>query len=780
MPRRRNSTTRVDRGLVFVLFAQLGACGAPQAPEATAPAATAPTTPIAAPAYVGAAACTECHAEAAKAWRGSHHDLAMQKADAQAVLGDFNDATLAHKGIASRFFRRDGKFIVTTDGADGKPADFEIAYTFGVWPLQQYLVAFPGGRYQALNLAWDSRGKAEGGQRWFDLQAGQKLGPNDALHWTGRYQNWALQCAECHSTRLEKHYDAGSDSYKTTFAEINVACEACHGPGSRHVESARRKDKGKDGDDGLVVKLESRWNEAWRLPDADAMFATRDRRAPAQVMNVCAACHASRSTLAEGGASGDPLEQTHRPALLTPPLYYPDGQQRDEVYVWASFAQTKMAAAGVTCMDCHDAHSLKLRAEGNALCLRCHNPALFERPEHHHHKAGSVGAQCVECHMPERNYMVIDARRDHAIRVPRPDLSDALGTPDACTRCHKERKPAWAAAAMDRWYGGSKWRERTEYGSTLHSAATAGSTAVLKLLPLARNDQAPAIVRATALALAAPAMRPSLLANVALLLSDPDPSMRIAALGAFESAPPELRARTAALLGDPIRGVRLEAARILADLPDEALPADAREARARALDESFEALRLNADWPGSSLNLGNLQLKLQRPDEARTSFERALALDPLLPEAYVNLADLHRQQGNEAESERVLRQGLALLPDGADLHHALGLLLVRRGEHAAAQAELAAAAKLAPDNARYAYVHAIALDADGAHGPAIRALLAADARHPYDIDILGALVSMQRDSGQNPAALASARKLAEALPEDAGVRKLLEELERAR
>ena len=401
----------------------------------------------------------------------------MQEADEATVLGDFNNVKFKHFAVESTFFKRDGKFMVRTDGPDGKPADYAISRTFGVWPLQQYMVAFPGGRYQMLPIAWDARTQAEGGQRWFHLSPGEKMEHKDPLHWTGRYQNWNLQCAACHSTNLVKGYDAASDSYKTTFSEINVSCEACHGPASRHMAwAAKAKAPYAPGSDKGLVSLKSRWQDAWKFRSATAPHAQRDKPADAAVMNSCAACHARRSTLVEHGAPGGPLEDTHRLAMLTSPTFHADGQQLDEVFVWNSWLQTKMHQRGVTCMDCHDAHTAKLRVEGNAVCARCHNAAVFDTEKHSFHKPGSKGAQCVECHMPEKNYMVVDARRDHAIRVPRPDLSKTLGTPNACNQCHTDRKPDWAATAMDQWYG-SNWRARPQYGTTFQAGATQGAAA---------------------------------------------------------------------------------------------------------------------------------------------------------------------------------------------------------------------------------------------------------------------------------------------------------------
>jgi hypothetical protein len=272
--------------------------------------------------FVGRQACASCHAEQDRLWRGSDHDLAMQVADEQSMLGDFGDPTFTHRGITTRFFRRDGKFFARTEGPDGRLQDFPIAYAFGVRPLQQYLIALPGGRYQALGIAWDTRPRAGGGQRWFALDPGERL-------------------------------------------------------------------------------------------------------------------------------------------------YHADGQILGEVYEYGSFLQSKMYRAGVTCSDCHDPHSLRVAQPTSGACARCHAPAKFDTSAHHHHRAGTPGASCIECHMPTRTYMVVDPRRDHSLRVPRPDLSVKLGTPDSCTGCHRDRTPRWAAEALARWYGPGP--RPAHYGEAIHA-----------------------------------------------------------------------------------------------------------------------------------------------------------------------------------------------------------------------------------------------------------------------------------------------------------------------
>ncbi|EXI79749.1 MAG: cellulose synthase subunit BcsC [Candidatus Accumulibacter appositus] len=742
-------------------------------------AAPARSSAPAAATYVGASSCQSCHESEFKAWSGSHHQLAMQEATAATVLGDFADSRFTQQGVESTFFKSvDGKFMVRTDGPDGKLTDYPISYTFGVYPLQQYLIAFPGGRYQVLPIAWDARAKSEGGQRWFHLYPDQKVDHRDPLHWTGIYQNWALQCAECHSTNLRKGYNAASNSYQTTFSEINVACESCHGPASAHLEWAgKSKPPYTAEDDKGLPSLKSGWQEAWRFPGDSAKFAVRDQLADPAGMNSCGACHSRRGTLSEARKPGAPLEDSHRLAMLTAPNYHPDGQQREEVYVWGSFLQSKMHQNGVTCMDCHEPHSQQLRAEGNALCTRCHQASEFDVPKHHRHKAAGKGAECVTCHMPTQNYMVIHARPDHSLRIPRPDLSIALGSPNACTQCHGDKDAKWAAVAMDKWYG-KAWRERPHYGTTLHAGETQGVRALPSLLELAGSPTAPAIVRATAATLAQPYVNPDTLPATRALLQDADPSVRIAALGMLAPVDPLNRVLSASpLLSDPVLGVRIEAARLLADVPDGQIPSARRAARDAALQEYVASLEQEADWPSANVNLGNLRLRQGRVDEAVAAFQRAIMLDRQFVGAYVNLADAWRQQGRDPVAEKVLREGLAELPRNADLHHALGLLLTRKGESVMALQEFAEAARLAPDNARYVYVQAIAVHSAGQRSEALALLRSANQRHPNDLEILSALISMSREAGDQKAALRYAKKAAEILPNDPNVKRLVSELE---
>jgi predicted CXXCH cytochrome family protein len=706
----------------------------------------------AAPGYVGTAACATCHPDEAKRWQGSHHELAMQLPTPRTVLGNFAGATFSKDGVTSTFFRRDGQYVVRTDGPDGALHDYRVAYTFGVDPLQQYLLELPNGRLQALGIAWDTRPKAAGGQRWFDLYPKEHIDHRDVLHWTGPMQNWNFMCAECHSTGLRKNYRAEGERFETTWSDLDVGCEACHGPGAQHVAWVAAYKEGHAAADprrGFAVALAD--TGAWELA-AGASIAHRSGPPSTRAeVAACARCHSRHAQIADDdGPTG--LDQTRRVALLEQPLYHADGQILDEVYEYGSFVQSRMFAVGVTCSNCHDPHSLRLRAQGNALCAQCHVPAVFDTPQHHYHPAGSAGARCVSCHMAERTYMVIDGRRDHSFRVPRPDLSLSLGTPNACTDCHADKSARWAADAVAGWYGPQR-RQGWHYGDALAAGRSEQPDAERQLLRVTGDPAAPAIARATAVALLEPLLSPRSLPALQAAARDPDPLVRRAAAESAAALDPDARlALVAPLLDDPVRTVRLAAFSTLLEVPTDGMNAAQRAALDRVAAEYRAAQRFNADRAEGQTNLGTLEARTGNLDAARAAFDTAIRLQPSFLPAYVNLAEVQRRQGHEADAEATLRRALAVDPSAAAVHHALGLSLVRQGRTADAIAALRRAAELAPDEPRYAYVLAIALHDSGDPAAAIAVLAAAHQRRPARAHLLAALVQFNAEIGDRDAA----------------------------
>ncbi len=725
--------------------------------------------------YVGQAACVNCHQQQAHLHAGSQHQQAMQAATEATVLADFNDATLEHHGVASRMFRDGDAFMVRTEGPDGELADFEVKYVFGVTPLQQYMVEFPSStatmaegeipRVQVLRLCWDTLRKT-----WFYLpppDVADKLAPDDDLHWTGVAQRWNNMCADCHSTDYRKNFVPPQPnafppppppndipgSYHSTFVEMHVSCEACHGPGSVHVD------------------LASRWFPGWNRQRG---YGLANLKASAEnEIQACAPCHSRRSMVQGGFHAGDNFYDFYSNQLLTEPIYYADGQVLDEDYVHGSFIQSKMYHRGIRCSDCHDPHTAQLKREGNDVCTSCHQhpQAKYDTVAHHRHLPGSVGAQCVNCHMPSTTYMEVDARRDHSLRIPRPDLSLQLDTPNACTSCHvkldniaEEKRPglklyqdwlaaaregdeqvkaelkradAWCDAACDEWYGPTRRRDE-HFGLALAAGQRGDATAREQLTALLsrRGAEAPAIARATALQILSRIDPHQAAIEASRAVDDEHPLVRSTAAQTLLGHPQATLAvsQLEQALTDPVRIVRTEAARSLLEFPHELVSSSAGAAWRAALDELVEGIELHNDRAGAHVELGLIATRQGRRQQAIMHYETGIAVEPLATGSRSNLASLLQEnlQASQAagapssmsttalEEEitrlrkaelPLLARDAGLLPDAAALQYRYGLALYLDGQREAALPILIRAAELEPSDAQYSQATALLAEA---------------------------------------------------------------------
>lgn len=618
--------------------------------------------------FAGSASCAGCHEAEATAWAGSDHAWALKTPSPESVLGDFNDTAITNGNVTTRFTTRDGKYLVETEGADGNPQSFEVRYTVGHRPLQQYIVETAKGRLQVLDLAWDVAQKT-----WFHLYPDQQAPPGDGLHWTGSYKNWQARCATCHQTGFDKGYDLPSRTYRSHWAELTVGCEACHGPGAAHNAWAATK----TGDDPYKA-----------LPLGPGHQA--------QELDVCGPCHSRREAFSQlQPHAGAPFPDNYALALLTPDLYFPDGQQKDEVFVLGSFLQSRMKARGVTCSNCHEPHGGGLVAEGNAVCTQCHNPAGnaqfpslgkadYDTPEHHHHKAGRGAAQCVSCHMPERSYMLIDPRRDHFFRRPDPLQSKAAGAPDVCTTCHADRTAEWAAAQIASWKpaGDTGWQDRSAF-----IAFTAGDRSEKTIADLTRfvlDTARPAVVRATGVA-ALGGENALSATDAGQLLTDDDPLVRAAATGALRQVALQDRiALLTPLLTDAARSVRQRAAVEIAGAGVAMLPAGDDASYRSGLQDFMDARMANADTPESQVAIGGLALSRRQWDMAQLAFTTAVEMDPQMASAWLVLAQLAEARGNVKGAEDALASALEASPHNVDV-------MLARGDMAARQQKFDAA-----------------------------------------------------------------------------------------
>lgn len=732
-------------------------------------------------AFLGSETCRDCHKQEHEAWLGSHHQLAMQKPTANTVLGDFNNASFSQNGVTTTFKKQGERFIVNTDGEDGKLQDFDVAYVFGVYPLQQYLLPLSRGRLQALTIAWDARPQQEGGQRWYSLYPETVIDHNDPLHWTGPYLNWNSHCAECHSTDVKKRYQASTRHYDTQYEEISVGCEACHGPGNQHVALAKAgkitqaQNTESHRDVGLQTQL-ARVGQ-WSATQGATTAQRIDTQETSKQIDTCARCHARRSTLGDYHYGADFLT-THSPSVLQTPLYFPDGQIKDEVYVYGSFLQSKMHQAGVECSDCHEPHSLQLRAPGNALCAQCHAPTHFDTPKHHHHPEGTSGAQCVNCHMSERLYMGVDPRRDHSLRIPRPDLSAVIDTPNACNDCHREQSAIWALQAMRKW--GVQLSPTSEHPGRLFSQMNSGdSRAAPKLAAIANHPQATPIWRATAIESLGQAGSPLTLESAKKLLRHKDPMLRTSAVRALDVLPPSQRLHyLRPLLQDNISAVRMALAESLAPLELGHQDATTSSALRQLFDDYLSILNQHADMPGVQMQLGGFYAARGEHQLAKAAYREALHIDPRHVPAYLNLADLQRALGNETKAKENLLQALAIAPNHGSTLHALGLLEARLQHSAAALDYLSKAAATETHGIRHRFVYAIALHDLGEVDTAIEELQDLLRSVPHDHQVLVALCNYLRESGRVQEALPYAKTLMEVAPHNRHYQQLYQQLQR--
>jgi len=736
--------------------------------------------PDAATQFVGSAKCADCHSREQAEWQSSQHAVAMQEANEKTVLGRFDGSAFNRGGVTTILLRKGDKFFIHTDGPDGQLADFKVRYAFGVFPLQQYLIEMPKGRLQALGIAWDTRSKEEGGQRWFHLYPDRELKPGDPLHWTGIDQNWNYQCAFCHSTDLKKNYDPASDSFHTTWSEVSVGCEACHGPASRHLAWASKTEDWQRFDDpnkGFASVLDERKEITWS-PSAGGTKVRSQPRKTDKEIEVCAKCHARRQQFSNEAPPDHQFLDAFLPSLLGPDAYYADGQQREEDYNYASFLESRMYAAGVTCSDCHNPHTGKLRASGNAVCTQCHASEKFDTPAHHHHAGGSKGAACAACHMPTTTYMVVDPRHDHSIRIPRPDRTYFLGTPNACNQCHTDKPATWTTEAIKSWYPSPKPGYQT-FAEAFDLADRAAPGAQEALMKVVDDSSQSAIARASAVARLGHFLSPKTLSAIAQGLKDGDAKVRMAAVAALNDA--EVQARVSLLpplLTDAARPVRMDAARALAGEAEQALKSEDRKTFETALAEYVAAQQFNAERPESQVNLGSLYMARGQFAEAEAALKKAIDLDPTFIAAPITLAELHRTQGSESAAETTLRQALGRNPNAGALLHALGLSLVRQKRTEEALASLTEAAKLAPEQARFAYVAGVGLHDSGKPAEGVRTLKAALIRHSYDRDILFALASYELEADDYASARSHAELLRELEPESEQVEQLLAAIHR--
>lgn len=641
--------------------------------------------------------CVSCHQKQVHQWQTSDHAKAMAIADSKSVLGDFDQATFKHFSQQATFYKKNKQYWVEYKQGD-TTNNYQINYVFGHYPLQQYLIATDNGKYQVLPFSWDSRDKKEGGQRWYPNYADEDIKANDRLHWLQPLQNWNGMCADCHSDGLKRNYNLEKNSFKTHWDNINVGCQSCHGKiPAEHASIEKSKEKNK-------AKTSLKLNAQWLIKAGNATATWQGEKRDNTVMDTCFACHALRSPLTDGIKANTKFLDQFSPSFLQPNIYHADGQIKEEVYVYGSFLQSKMYAAGVTCLDCHNAHTMKVKIEGNGLCLQCHSSEVFEQKTHHGHEKNNEGSQCVNCHMPETTYMGVDDRRDHSFKIPRPHLSTNLKTPNACTQCHNNKSNQWAVENIEQWHGKAKSLSASE--KNYHILQQYMPLPLNEHFALINDDKFPVIKRATAITLLTNSTTNLTNEQIKPWVNHKEPLMRLAIARIAALVPINERHKSLSLLlNDPYKAIRAEVANHLIMVPNLNT-----ELLKKAFDELNMSNQVNA-WRGEGrLNQSRISLSLEQTNQTIATLVKAIEIDPYFAISYINLADIYRQQGKLVEEKATYKAGIKAVPKDDLLQYSYGMHHIRNKDIKTAISSFTKALKVQPNNSQYAYIYLLALD----------------------------------------------------------------------
>ncbi|UJF17092.1 tetratricopeptide repeat protein [Vibrio sp. SS-MA-C1-2] len=659
--------------------------------------------------YTGSESCIDCHRGQYKEWKGSDHDMSMRHADKTSVLGDFNDASLISRGVEHKFFRKGSEYWVATTNKMGQIKEYKVSYTFGFDPLQQYMVEFEDGRIQLIALAWDSRTKEEGGQRWYDLYP--TMTPENNFFWLNTGQNWNFMCADCHSTNLRKNYNDKQDRYNSTWSEINVGCEACHGPGSNHIELAKEKipnksEFNKENNYGLDRSIKKSVNH-WLYREGENTLYPQQTNPTAQI-KMCAQCHSRRTQLNEDKANvnGDFLD-SYQLSLITSSLYHDDGQIYDEDYVYGSFLQSKMHESGVVCSNCHNPHTTKPKLPEPALCTQCHVASEFTPENHTFHKVNSTGSQCSNCHMSSTVYMQVDGRRDHSWKIPRPDISEVTNAPNACTSCHEDKDNQWASKQLQQWFPHSNFDEEKNFALAFAADRVNNPAATNALAYIAQNQVESPIINASAIERLNRYPGKNSLISLARGVKHQDSLVRLATIkGSEPYAYDDRWPLISPLLDDEVLAVRTNAASAL--LRDwQKMTLIERDKIHKPLQEYIEIQRFNLDRGFGNVNLANIHRAQGEVEQAIFYYKRAISIEPYYINSYISLSEIYRLKKNESDALKFLLLGVKNNPNSAELHYRIGLAYYRQKLVDKTALHLKKSIELNNINPQYLYVYGL-------------------------------------------------------------------------
>lgn len=692
--------------------------------------------------YTGSDKCQSCHKKEFDLFKTSDHFHAMDTVSTATVKGNFNNSSFIYSNDTAFFYKKNNQYFVKTTDSTGTKKEFLISYTFGWHPLQQYLIKFDDGRLQVLPFCWDTREKDKGGQRWFHLYNKEKISHTDELFWMGISQNWNYMCADCHTTDYQNKFQLSENKFLSTWKESRVSCESCHGPASEHLQWTKSKD-GSVKMKGFGISLSAK-QQNWKMDLTKQTMMPETVIKNDTLLETCARCHARATKFTDEYVHGQPFLQSHIPATVNSVNYHIDGQIKEENYEYASFLQSKMYAKGVTCINCHEPHSMKIKATGNNLCTSCHSSAKYDGPQHSYHQLEGNGNKCVNCHMPTTNYMVVDARLDHSIRIPRPDQSLIMGTPNACNKCHTDKSVKWAAENFIKKFG-AKLSPEKSYGELLYKISHYTSASEPSLYQILTNKQYPAIIRATAIEQYSYYTSERVKTVVADELQSTDANMRLNAIKAANAYPQEFVLQNLLpLLYDPVLSVRMEAMSAIAPYYSNVGEKDNKQF-SKVMNEYIIVQEKMSHRPEGFYNRAIIKKFAGSTTDAEQLYLTCIQRFPDFIQSYSNLVDLYREQNRDDEAKKIIDKGLLKQPGNPFLHYALGLWFIREKEQTKGIAELKKAAEKGSSSAQIIYGYAIGLFSTNQQSKALQLLEQFIAKHGHQLLILDGLISICQD-----------------------------------
>lgn len=600
-------------------------------------------------------ACAQCHQAIVDEWMGSQHANANRLVSDARDRSAFEPSSTIAQGSFVSTMKRKGKdsFYFIESFSNRPPETFRAEAVIGITPLRQYLVSYPGGRLQVMDISYDPRSN-----EWFNAFGDENRQPHEWGHWRGRSMTWNVQCAFCHMTGFEKKYDIKEDRYNSTWRAMGISCSQCHSLRSESsVISEHRSAKTNE-----CPMVESSHPETRTL---------KTEQFPS--MDNCASCHARREELFGTFTPGDSFHDHYRLVLPDQPgIFHADGQVLDEDFEYASFMMSRMGHKGVTCMDCHNPHSSKLVApvENNALCMRCHTPPgingaiAIDPVGHSFHKPGVAGSLCVDCHMPVNVYMQRDGRRDHGFTSPDPRLTIEHGIPNACNRCHADKTPEWAEEWTTQWYGGKmnrRARDRARVVARYHEGDESVRT---QLLAMAASEEI-AAWRASLVSMLQPwSADVEVIAFLRMEQSHPHPLVRAAAIRSLRDAPVEALTDSSAL-------VRVDAAIIRY----ERNPLDPPP----SLTELRSYIDHISDQPAGAMRQAHLAAIENRMQDAESWTRKAMNWDPTSAQPIYQLGRLLFSRGQFTEAMSNMYAAAAMDTGNAGYSYSLALALAETG-----------------------------------------------------------------------------------------------------